>query len=226
MPSKNLKLLKKSFSELKLENLNKFELKSWKHTLLHFGSDFEEEILKIEALQVKEPENHKLQQTDDSKIAEIPEKLRKLAALENLLESKSSNAGQNSYPSEPLNQLKSKLWGANLSNDLPGNDASEDSLLNEELKNQILLKSEGLLHRAEKFNSKLTQDQRNLIQLENKLEDSFSKLQSRRDNIAKVTKTTWTTTILIWVSVLVAILAFFYMIIFMKLFSVRKVDGY
>ena len=91
-----------------------------------------------------------------------------------------------------------------------------------ELVDQVLKRSKQLLKNTNDFNLKLKQDESILRDAEQQMDQRVVNMKSRRNEIQKVTSSTWKTTIMIWVSVLVSILVVMYMILFMKIFSVKR----
>ncbi|KAJ3256684.1 hypothetical protein HK103_005179 [Boothiomyces macroporosus] len=93
----------------------------------------------------------------------------------------------------------------------------------EELTEILAQQSKQLLNSTLQFNQKLKEDKEHLDSLDNKIQDTTAKVQSSRKGMKEITKSTWTTTIMIWISVLLAILVMAWMLIYMRLVSPSKV---
>ncbi|KAJ3311046.1 hypothetical protein HDV04_004466 [Boothiomyces sp. JEL0838] len=93
----------------------------------------------------------------------------------------------------------------------------------EELTEILAQQSKQLLNSTLQFNQKLKEDKEHLDSLDDKIQDTTVKVQSSRKGMKEITKSTWTTTIMIWISVLLAILVMAWMLIYMRLVSPSKV---
>ncbi|KAJ3323042.1 hypothetical protein HDV06_002488 [Boothiomyces sp. JEL0866] len=93
----------------------------------------------------------------------------------------------------------------------------------EELTEILAQQSKQLLNSTLKFNEKLKEDKEYLDSLDNKIQDTTAKVQSSRKGMKDITRSTWTTTILIWLSVLAAILVMAWMLIYMRVVSPSKI---
>ncbi|KAJ3271027.1 hypothetical protein HDV01_007108 [Terramyces sp. JEL0728] len=93
----------------------------------------------------------------------------------------------------------------------------------EELTEILAQQSKQLLNSTLRFNEKLKQDKEHLDSLDEKIQDTTTKVQSSRAGMKQITKSTWTTTIMIWISVLLAVLVMAWMLIYMRIVSPSKV---
>ena len=130
---------------------------------------------------------------------------QKLLQLENLLDRPNTS---------PTNTPTLKQFSQPLLFQPSSKEESEQELIS-----QVLQRSSRLVKTTERFSYRLSQDERILRDAEMKLDGAVASTNSRREAIQKVTKGTWTTTIMVWVSVLVCVLGVMYMILFMKIFS-------
>ncbi|KAJ2992893.1 hypothetical protein HDV02_002770, partial [Globomyces sp. JEL0801] len=101
-----------------------------------------------------------------------------------------------------------------------------DLKIQQELTDLLAQQSAQLLKNSQTFNDLINKDKNVLDSLEDDMQDKLNKVQSSRSAIQFVTKKTWTTTFMIWGSILVCILVFSGTLLWMRLFSPvqRSVD--
>ena len=106
---------------------------------------------------------------------------------------------------------------------------TDDSSIDDQLKQEELTEFLGnqasrLLENSRVIHSELLKDSVALTELENEIADKDIRLGTERNRLKQISASSWSTTLLVWVSVLVAILAFLASLVYLRLFSVIKVS--
>jgi hypothetical protein len=101
-------------------------------------------------------------------------------------------------------------------------DGVDDKLQQEKLTEFLGAQTSKLLENSKTLHSELLKDSAALTELENEMTDRDIKLGAERSRIQQISASGWSTTLLIWGSILVAVLAFMSAFLYMRMFGVIK----
>jgi hypothetical protein len=119
-------------------------------------------------------------------------------------------------------QFKYKPQEGELFNRAKQKDDVSDLELQDHLSTILANQSQQLLENSKRFQTRIQKDNADLSEMAYELETINLRVQSARDSIKLVGKKTWTTTIMIWASILALFIIFTWTYLFIRFFSVRK----
>jgi hypothetical protein len=191
-------------SSIELASLNEYERASIETTIRLMESKLSEEQLQ------------KLNRLRSSKTSSIPHKVppilkkmdplrKQLFELPNLLEETKPKQFKYEPKGDLFNRAKKK------------EDISELEM-QEHLTGILAEQSSQLLENTKRFNDTIQKDTKDLSEMEYRLENINLRVKSARQSMKNVSSSTWSTTIMIWVSILGVMLIVAWMILFMKFF--------
>ena len=183
--------------------LSIYEYQSWLKAIQVVEEELtEDQLLRLESFKKSKPEPIPVP-NDIPKIQKSHQK-KWLFQRPNLLQEKRSEFKYQPKQGELFNRAKKS-------------NGSEKEL-QDHLSGILAEQAQQLLENTKLFNEKITQDTSNLSEMEYRLENINLRVKSARDSMKLVGSRTWTTTIMIWASILGVVLILAWMILFMKFF--------
>jgi hypothetical protein len=209
----NQKKIESALKDLDIESLTKYELISLQSSLLSFK--IQTPILSRLAILItdKTPKDQPIPQ-----IEVIQPKKNILFELPDLLVQKNSPESS-PIKKQPLHQLKQQLFDNSTTEDSDSQQYQEDlTLLLEKQAKQLLF-------HTKEFNDIITSEKTERSDLQQHMDDSHDRFSTARKGIKKITQGTWTTTFMVWGSILASFLIFAFMYLYVRLFSIKRWDG-
>ena len=104
------------------------------------------------------------------------------------------------------------------------NDPSkeDDFVLQQQLTQELSQKAEILKENTLMFHRILEKDKEILQDAERELDQNVSKLEKQRKKLGLLSNSSWTTTLFIWISIIVVILTFIFTFLFMRFFKKKS----
>jgi hypothetical protein len=187
-----------------ISKLNEYERASMEHTIRLMESNLSDQQLQ-RLSGVRRPKASPITQ-NHHRVVQKTDPLRKiLFELPNLLEESKPKQFKYEPKGELFNRAKKK------------EDVSELEM-QDHLAGILAEQSSQLLENTKRFNENIQKDTKDLSEMEYRLENINLRVKSARQSMKNVSSTTWTTTIMIWGSILGVMLIVAWMILFMKLF--------
>jgi hypothetical protein len=219
-----------------------FLKKRIKQTPLNNSSMKEKMALYAELSHYAQLKDHKKDTSDE--IWDYFSELQKLYSLESLEPRPNEALMSVAKPSRPnpkieLFKLENNLTKPSLSNPTSnrilffpkkelitpdsGTTMDQDLKEHEKLAEMLAESTSRILENSKTFAQHLKADVANLIALEGTLSENSSRIKVERSSISKASSSTWTTTILIWGAVLLALLVFLWAFLYIRLISPVKI---